>query len=76
MIFNNLEFNHLEENTLIVKDITRDKINESVLLNSLENDLDDQKPENHEQKFNTSTVQSSSTKINGYKGNYNLNYVF
>jgi len=72
MLFNNLEYYYLDETTLRVKDVTRDKINESLLLNSLENDLDNQEPENHEQIFNTSKVQSSSTKVNGNKGNYNL----
>ncbi|XP_060880446.1 uncharacterized protein LOC132952235 isoform X2 [Metopolophium dirhodum] len=67
IIFNNLEFKHLENNTLIVKDFTREKMNESLLLNSLERDVDDQDPENHQQIFNACAVQSSSTKINGNK---------
>jgi len=69
-MFNNLEFRHLENNTLLVKDNIRDKMNESLLLNSLKNDVVDQEPENHQQTFfNTCVVQSSSTKINGNKGN-------
>ncbi|XP_029345285.1 uncharacterized protein LOC100167907 isoform X3 [Acyrthosiphon pisum] len=66
--FNNLEFRHLKNDVLMVKGTTRGKMNESLLLNSLENDADDHKPENHQQIFNMCAVQSSSTKINGKKG--------
>ncbi|XP_022182300.1 uncharacterized protein LOC111042111 isoform X2 [Myzus persicae] len=71
IIFNNLEFNHLEEDTLIVKDRTKEKKNDSLVLNSLENNLDDQKPENYQQIFNTSSFQSSSAKMNGNKDENN-----
>lgn len=43
--------------------------------NSLENNLDDPEPKNHEQVFDTSTIQSSSTKIDGKKGNLNLKLI-
>ncbi|KAF0749381.1 Uncharacterized protein FWK35_00017856, partial [Aphis craccivora] len=68
VIFNNLEFNPLEENTLIVKDITKEKKKEILLLNSLENKLDklNQELKNQEKILNT-TFQSSSGKINGNK---------
>uniref|UniRef100_A0A2S2P987 THAP-type domain-containing protein n=1 Tax=Schizaphis graminum TaxID=13262 RepID=A0A2S2P987_SCHGA len=70
-VFNNLEFNKLEENTLIVKDITKEKKNESKLLNSLEKKLDVQRLKNNEKIFNTSATQSSSTKINDNKETLN-----
>ncbi|XP_008185298.1 uncharacterized protein LOC100167907 isoform X2 [Acyrthosiphon pisum] len=69
--FNNLEFRHLKNDVLMVKGTTRGKMNESLLLNSLENDADDHKPENHQQIFNMCAVQSSSTKINGKKDGCN-----
>lgn len=69
VIFNNLEFNPLEENTLIVKDITKEKKKEILLLNSLENKLNklNQELKNQEKILNT-TFQSTSGKINGNKG--------
>ncbi|CAH1709136.1 uncharacterized protein LOC114126584 isoform X2 [Aphis gossypii] len=69
VIFNNLEFNPLEENTLIVKDITKKKKKEILLLNSLENKLDklNQELKNQEKILNT-TFQSSSETVN--KSNY------
>ncbi|XP_060840629.1 uncharacterized protein LOC132921565 isoform X2 [Rhopalosiphum padi] len=70
-VFNNLEFSKLEENTLIVKDITKEKKNKSKLLNSLENKLDVQELKNNEKIFNTSATQSSSTKINDNKETFN-----
>lgn len=54
---------------MIVKDVTTENKNERLLLNSLENNLDDQGPENPKQIFNTPTDQFISTKINRTKGN-------